>query len=361
MTTNISDRTFFSLALIGFSEEDKTNFESVLSIAEPRLNIPWKIVAVSTADFYLIFSPLLNKDELIKDLPRERCIFYTFEEENKGDHELLVGDNSLPSLRSLMILFNQLSDNKPQINTAPPQASNNTSASTQSTSSLPASSSAITNTNKNNVPVDNDDYFDPEQGLLKYLLSDEKCIYCFTLDKKKNNDKLYVDLEKASYYSKHKPDKLNVFFSKSDQLSSVVTSEIELQKEMTKQGLKQQPLSHLIWLGVFSCSKGRPINGYDKDDIVHLTRWPDLTLPGCRQLINLAAFMQSNSVTLSTVQKLTNIPIEQIYNFYNACKIAGLVKKVQKTDLHEKTLEEDSRQLFAKISTRLDQESTNKI
>ena len=88
---------------------------------------------------------------------------------------------------------------------------------------------------------------------------------------------------------------------------------------------------------------------------MHLKRWPDINLPGCRGLIKLAAYMQSNAVELKVVQEKTGFSMQQVYDFYNACYAIGLVENVQKTDVFEKDLSDQHRQLFSKIGKRLNQ------
>ena len=97
------------------------------------------------------------------------------------------------------------------------------------------------------------------------------------------------------------------------------------------------------------------IKGYQKGDIVHLKRWPNINLPGCKQLIKLAAYMQSNAVDLDTVQVNTSIPIAQIYNFYNACKVIDLIGHSQTSDIHEKNIDAEQKQLLDRIGKRLNQ------
>ena len=125
------------------------------------------------------------------------------------------------------------------------------------------------------------------------------------------------------------------------------------QQDVSNKSLKAQPLKNLIWFAVFSCSQGCAWKGYQESDIVHLKRWPDINLPGCRELIKLAAYMQSNAVELSIAQEKTGFSMAQIYNFYNACYAIGLIEHVQQSDVFEKKLGDDKRQLFSKIGNRL--------
>lgn len=97
------------------------------------------------------------------------------------------------------------------------------------------------------------------------------------------------------------------------------------------------------------------LKGYPKDQAVQLKRWPDMSLPGCRQLLHLAAFMQSNRVDLETIAVQTQPPLEQVYDFYNACEIIGLIIKGDRAEIHAKQLNTEQRSLLAKIGKRLGQ------
>ena len=132
----------------------------------------------------------------------------------------------------------------------------------------------------------------------------------------------------------------------------------ELLDSVAAAKLKPQSLSSLIWYATFQSSQGRKLKGYAKGQIVHLKRWPDLGLPGCRQLVHLAAFMQSNQVDLETVAEQTQTPLEQVYNFYNACEMIGLIQQGDYTEVHTKTINTEKRSLLTKIGKRLSQTSS---
>ena len=100
------------LKLIGFNNDDRSKFESIFSIAQNKLDVTWQIVDSLEADFYLLGYRLrtqIDKNTLLKTLPRNKCIFYTFKETECEDNELIVGKQNLPSLRSLLSVLNKLS------------------------------------------------------------------------------------------------------------------------------------------------------------------------------------------------------------------------------------------------------------
>ncbi|MCK4843093.1 MAG: hypothetical protein KAT04_14625 [Methylococcales bacterium] len=350
MTKNTVTNTFLSFKLIDFDDIAKANFRSILDLAEIRLKAKWMLIDSDVAaDFYLFKNQSraqMDQHDLLKSLPGSRCIF-CLQTETGGDNELLVSSDNIPSMRSLIELFNHLSD------TYKPSQTDESLSSEEAKNKIPTKSSLQS---KENETAADTNYYDPEKGFLKFLLSTEELNYCFDVKNTVEKGALYINLAEKTYYSKNNLEQLKPFFSDlesqfpHDKLSTAV-----FQKKVAQEQLKPRPLGHLIWCVTFSCSLGQVIKGYNEHDIVHLKRWPDINLPGCRELIKLAAYMQSNSVDLSTVQKQTKIPIEQIYNFYNACKAIGLIEHVQQVDVFEKKLDNDKRQLFAKISKRLKQ------
>ena len=79
VSSNISNQALFLLKLVGFSDSDKMTFESILSLADNRLEKSWQItLAKDDVDFFVLSNRLrsqFNQDKLLQTLPREQCIF----------------------------------------------------------------------------------------------------------------------------------------------------------------------------------------------------------------------------------------------------------------------------------------------
>lgn len=324
-----------TLKLIGFSEIEKTRFSAVLALAERNLRKNWSIADNATADFYLIkgrLFPQMEQHEILKRLPRQRCIFMCRPEDDLGidGHQFHWGNEDLPSLRYLAEFFNQLTDNRATGPTSLPK-----------TDPTPLSPNSA--------------WFNPDEGFLGHLLATCQTPRAFSLANQATELMLCVDSEQKHYFSNVSLERLEPYFFATAELQIINLSATQLQTAITNAGLKAKPLTQLLWFTAYSCSQGRPIQGYQASDIVNLKRWPDLNLPGCKHLIKLAAFMHSNAVDLATVQAKTHIPVEQIFNFYNACQVVGLIGQSQQTDIHEKKINAEQKQLFAKIAKRLSQ------
>jgi len=421
----------FQLQLIGFSENDKLTFESILSLAGSRLDSSWQITLIKDeADFFVLSSRLrevFEQDKLLQTLPRERCIFCVLEQTGAVAHELLVDKNNIPFLRPLTQLLNSLevdsaivADFSPQENhermqkikppalgffeknkpdvanlstvndkgqvSAPkarslgffekfkqskktaseparqdmPSAEHNSPDFLSKPSSQPVVAKAVT-------PRENEQATKPagqesslftsvsfapsEHPFIRLLLeknTDKKL--AFSLD---NVADLYIDLQNQCYYGTQKLEALQGYFNCQGGFVLKEIGEPQLQMLVAQQAFKPQPLNNLLWYSVLCSSQGKFIIGHQSSDIVRLKRWPDINLPGCRELIQLAAYMHSNSADLQTIHVNTGFPIAKVIDFYNACKVIDLIELCQESDIHEKTISTDKRKLYAKIGKRI--------
>ncbi|MGR8935350.1 MAG: hypothetical protein ACU837_13305 [Gammaproteobacteria bacterium] len=339
VATDLSEKSFLTIKPIGFNEQERIKFASILNLAERRLDKPWQLTEAAESDFYLLpehLKLLRGKDNKLTSLPLQKCIFYTNKNTHAGYHELLVDKNKVPSLKALVELFNNLS-------------------AAETVLEQKAAETTITNIE---IPADGErqteaNYFDPERGFLGILLSNADGIKEYILKTSDADDNIYVDRKNKLYYYNKSLENLEPFFSEYCTPSTHNISEQQLQELISCENLKAGTLRSLLWFGAFISSKGKLIKGHDENAIVRLKRWPDINLPGSRKLIKLAAFMQSNSVDLNTIQQRTHIPVEQIYDFFNACKIIDLIEYSQQIDVHNKQLDDSRRQLYAMIEKRL--------
>jgi len=326
-----------TLKLLDFSDKDKARFASILTLAERGLTRSWAITNDMSADFFLIkerLLPFMDQHEVLKSLPRQQCIFIMHTGNNRTKtigHQLYWGESEVPSLRLLVEFLNQLTS--------------------EEEAAHPASAQPLI--------APESDVFDHEQGFLGYLLAPANTPRAFKLNNEHAGIVLYIDAEQNRYYSNTALEQLKPYFFATDALLIENISAGQLHTAITAQTLKPQPLSHLLWFTAFASSQGKVIKSYQKGDIVHLKRWPNINLPGCKQLVKLAAYMQSNAVDLDTVQANTAIPMAQIHDFYNACKVTGLIDHCQVADIHEKNLSSEQKQLIARIGKRLSQTSSS--
>lgn len=352
--------TILNFKLIGFEVTDKANFESIFSLAEARFQARWRIVEMEEeVDFYLFFEKLddLNKQtHSLKPLPLSRYIFYVTTETEQGN-ELLVSDNHLPSMRSLILLFNHLSSTLEAVSSEPVHFEPSPvieQVSMPIWQQMKEGKIQFQKEDKHQLQPETN-FYDPDASFLTFLLSTESLIYIFNINDAENN-RLYIDLANKVYYSQQSLQYLKSFVRQRLELFSPDSLSVaELEAIVTRDGLKAIPLNNLIWYVTFSCSLGRLFKGADKEAFIHLKRWPNMNFPDCHQFIKLAAYMHSNSVNLETIQQDTGFSLEQIYNFYNACQAIGLIEYTQVMELSQKNANKS--QLLSKISSRLKQVS----
>jgi hypothetical protein len=130
-------------------------------------------------------------------------------------------------------------------------------------------------------------------------------------------------------------------------------SKIELQSVIAIENLKAYPLKDLIWYIVIQTSAGRPIKGHTPTDIVALKSWPDLRLYKCIEYAKPAAFMKNNAAPLEIIASETETTLEKLYDFYNACYLAGLIEKRNQIEINKKSLNADRLELLNRIDARL--------
>jgi len=332
------------LQLMGFKDKDRQIFESIFSLAENRLTVSWHMSTVADADFYLLPTYYREQDaidKILQTLPAEQCIFCREGSEDAQANEILVDKSHIPYLRKLINSLNQLASQGYQ---------------------LPITVSPVIPLNKEETqapsePLTNavkiDDYFDPSlYPFIDRLHTIKEGILAFNFTPEV---KLYIDFSNKAYCCTCRLERLQLYFSESDGELVQEASVNALNDFVLMHKLKMQPLSNLLWYSTLVCSQGRVLHEYQDSDVVRLRRWPDINLPGCQPLIKLAAYMQSNAVSLKVVQERTRFELADIYNFYNACHAVNLIEQCSQSDEHDKRQDETKLQLYKKISQRLNE------
>lgn len=342
----------FNLKLVGYSEAEKGTISSILFLAQRSLSNTWNIVDTPPIDFYILPSDLIQKldlDATLKSLPKDRLIFSVSEGEalTQPYPHFLVDTRKVPRLRSLVNTLNELSGLNLDTRQQSEQAAKSVTRDHASSSSGPL---AATQT----------DVFDPKQGFLGKLIECAHAKGLFVFEFKIFNvpNLLYVDPEKQVFYGEGElPDFRPLFNTESSDFSCNILGgfdEGQFNDLIASKGLKAHRLTSLIWYGVYELSHGKLLQGCSPNDVVRLKRWPDLNMPDYKSLLKIAAFMQSNAVNLNTIAERTALPVNLVYNFYNACEIVGLIEHNSITDIYSKQINPDRIELLARIRNRLD-------
>ncbi|GEM_PF-962625 len=105
----------------------------------------------------------------------------------------------------------------------------------------------------------------------------------------------------------------------------------KLLEEVEHHHLKPYPLETILWLSALLASQGRWLAGYSQYMFIRLKRWPNFAiLPHQPLHMNLAAFMLKKTADLSTIANKTQVPFPVVVDFFNACKIIGLINEEPK-------------------------------
>ncbi|MFZ2724905.1 MAG: hypothetical protein WAX77_01500 [Methylococcaceae bacterium] len=317
------EKNTFVLKLLGFNQQEFSAFSAVLSLSETKLNHAWRIIDVeeSNADFFVLADHGSQLDQIIikKDIPTERCLFCTDKICATKDNIISSNSHLVPRLSSLIETLNHIALNVVVQN-------------------------AVVH---NNV----ESCFDLEEnGILKQLLQNQSPLL-ITL--KNQAIEIYVHPTDSVYFCHYNLQQLSACTLTETQLLSQSLSINELNTQVTQAQLSPQPLNDLIWRIAFNSSRGHLLKGHCSQDIIYLTNWPNLELPESQRYVRLAAFMQHNAVSLHQAANKLAVPLEEAFNFYNACYLIGLIEKADKTEIHEKQLSENERFLLVTIANRL--------
>jgi hypothetical protein len=331
----------FSLSLIGFNESQTRTFSAILSLAERGLRDSWSLIESVEADFFFLYAEKSESESLIcsKNLPRERCLFASQKDnsvEEYDDDELFITSNGLPQLSALVKMLNY-------------QTATVTSGAQSSTDSL--SITAITVPNKI-IALSDDDFFDPNRSFLISLLQTKVDFLVCRFKSPTGIVSLYINFVKKTYHCEISLKELGAYFIEDLVVIEVLVAE-EWYEAVKKSTLPVRPLADLIWYVAFVLSNGQLLSGHSNQDNVHLTRWPYLGAEVCDKYIKLSAFMRNNVASLTVTANKTNIPLTDVYSFYNACYLIGIVEKADNSELYAKVIDTEKQQLLAKITNRL--------
>ncbi len=328
----MEEKKVFTLKLIGFDSAKTKNLDAVLTLAERGLDAKWQLVETEAADFFLLAadaSKRVDNDPALQKLPRDHCLFCVCDDygDTLNGNVLLVDDKGIPGLRALVGLFNEIIIRSP--GTAKASASENANGSSK--------------------------FFDIAQGFLGVLLGAKNETFTISLLDKPDYAPIYVNDLENSYYSRHDLLQLEDYVTATDKLDTRACTKDEMKKYLESERFKAQPLKDLVWYAAIKTSKGKVIKGYSRSDIVTLKKWPDLRLPGCLGYAKLATFMKNNAATLQTVSEHTKIPLDEIYPFYNACYLIGLIELKLEEKLNKRSVAPERLELLNQIDTRLEQ------
>lgn len=335
----MEDNKPVTLKLIGFNDAERTSFSAVLTLAGRALKKTWQITEAAEADFFLLSaqsSATANRESLLNGIFAGRCLFCLTEKTIQAENELLVDSNHVPRLSTLVELFNKISVTPSAVNTPPSKPATQTLNPVVST-----------------IEASSESFFDPQEGLLGYLLMAKHEQFIVSLQGQPQVAPLYIDTEKNVYYSKNTQEQLEPYLAGSAELSIQPATKAELENFAGAESLKPTSLKDLIWYIVMKTSAGRVIKSYAVTDIVALKSWPDLRLFKCLDYAKVATFMKNNAAPLEMIARETEMALTELNDFYNACYLMGLIEPRNQIEINKKNISSERLDLLNKIDARL--------
>jgi hypothetical protein len=175
--------------------------------------------------------------------------------------------------------------------------------------------------------VEPNDIFDPSLFLTGILLKPEAlCI------KVANFAPLYLLPEQNSCFTtvefnfRHLNSEQIKFFQ--TEVSQIETEILAVDDIDTRSDLYKYPIESFLWATTLSSSKACLLSGISVDETkILLKQWPDFSILVHEIAhIRLAAIMVRRSLTLKSLADRTQIPIETVVNFFNACFLIQLIE-----------------------------------
>lgn len=101
-------------------------------------------------------------------------------------------------------------------------------------------------------------------------------------------------------------------------------SEVEKFRVSDRQG---RNFDELLWQASYYASQGRLIKGCQREDVIEISYWPNLTrLPCHPSAIAITALLTRYPTSITLACRILNVPQEEMFAFYSAAFSAGYVE-----------------------------------
>jgi hypothetical protein len=111
-----------------------------------------------------------------------------------------------------------------------------------------------------------------------------------------------------------------------EQLKISLLDEEQAEKLTTGAKGKKEPIATFLWKLAILCARGRVPVGAALNEPVRLTFSPELTLPPIPGGDAISLLWRTKSVTLQDTPERLRIPYRDVFNFYSAAKVVGLIE-----------------------------------
>ena len=101
-------------------------------------------------------------------------------------------------------------------------------------------------------------------------------------------------------------------------------SEVDKFRATDRQG---RNFDELLWQASYYASQGRLIKGCQREDVIEISYWPNLTrLPCPPSAIAITALLTRYPTSVTLACRILNVPQEEIFSFYSAAFSAGYIE-----------------------------------
>ena len=128
----------------------------------------------------------------------------------------------------------------------------------------------------------------------------------------------------GEYYSWVKDEK--TFYSANASEYKVTCLYPGMTDQFRSEGIMPRNIDEALWKAAMYLSDGRLIEPCQRDDVIELMFWPNLTrLPATPNTMSLAAFFSRYPTSITLASKILKIPQQEMFTFYSAAYCAGWI------------------------------------
>lgn len=331
----------YTIHCIGFEPQQQASIAAILDLAGSALNSAWNIIDHADSDTFMVhMNSHSSLKELIEqqDIPNHRIILVAEKPtESNTDHWFLAKKEfGPPSLRELSQLLNQVDARL-----------------------LEAS---MSNFSENpDIQIENnveDQVVDIEEKIKKSIdlgkakhkklraptrkLTAKNYLFGMLLQAKINKNTIIIKLNNlpplyisaqsnGCFFSGTEAELIQFCIASPRKLSNKSISDTKFSK-LLKNGSNQiadQSLDALIGYAIILASQGRLLEGQSAKQIVILEQLPkNNKVPVLNEFESIATFMIQQENSLLNVEKKLQVPLPDIFNFYNICYFFECIKVI---------------------------------
>jgi hypothetical protein len=111
-----------------------------------------------------------------------------------------------------------------------------------------------------------------------------------------------------------------------DQLKISLLDEEQAEVLTLASQANKEPIATFLWRLTVMCARGRVPVGVEMDKPVRLATPPELALPAMPGGEAISRLWRAKSISLRETPERLRIPYRDVFNFYSAAKVVGLIE-----------------------------------